>query len=99
MGGADQALEPRLTQPVAGQILELLAAGEFGELRLDLAADGGDGSAGASGQRAVAVLLFALVQAAGFLLADVEHVKHGLLREKLEAADALFVLGIEGELA
>ena len=54
---------------------------------------------GAAGQRAVAVLLFAFMQAVGFLLADVEHVQHGLAGEKLEAADALFVLGVELELA
>src|SRR5450759_5086887 len=36
---------------------------------------------------------------AGFLLADVEHVQHGLLGEKLEATDALFVIVIELQLA
>ena len=99
VGGGDQALQSGFLQAVAGQILALLVARQFGELGFDLAADGGHGGVRAAGQRTVAVFLLALVQAAGVLFADIEHVEHRLLREELEAADALLVIGIELQLA
>ena len=46
-------------------------------------------------ERAVAELLFTLVQTACVLFAQVQHVEHRLLREELEAADALLVVVID----
>ena len=52
----------------------------------------------AAGQHAFAIFALALVQLAGLVFTEVQHVEYGLLREKLEAAQAFFLLGVELQL-
>ena len=99
VGGRDQALQRRFLQSVARQIFArflglsarrapLRSCPQIAVTAVFLRA----------GKRALAVFLFHFMQPRGVFFADVQHAQHRLLRQKLEAANALFVFVAEFQL-
>src|SRR5580700_6043569 len=93
ISGGDEAFEAGFLQAIAGQVITLLFAGEFGKFGFHFSADRGGGSILAAGEWSVAIFALAIMEFGGVVLAQVEHVKHGLLGEKLESAKAFLIVG------
>src|SRR5262249_14925022 len=95
----DQAIEAWFLQTIRSQKFGGFFLFHFGKFGFEAAADSDDSGVGAALESTEFVALHGGIELASFVIAEIEDIEHGALREKKESADGAALLGSELEFA